>query len=314
MALLLAPAVLAQAQSDFTVRGPATPAQWKKTDVSIQPATTSSPVKLDIIVTYPTVGGPFPVIFFFNGFQAKASWYSAIVAHIVSWNYTVVQYTVPGLSIVPDKIELGYLQPLTSWVVAQAAAAGSPLGGKMDLTKKAVMGHSRGGRLASLHLAARSDISACVLVDPVDGSSSSWTPSTDYPSGTAALNGTGRTVGIIAAGRTGSCNPAGQNYPKWWGVVSPGSWLMVVRDAGHMQFARTGNPFMDWTLDTLCGRGSSISAQTVMRYTGALATAWLSQTFRAAQSATAVANFRMWAAGLTTGNVASWEIKPAPAQ
>ena len=55
------------------------------------------------------------------------------------------------------------------------------------------------------------------------------------------------------AGRIGPCNGAPTatgNWSDFWGVAAEGSWLEVVPDAGHLQFASISS-----LLDLLCCRG-----------------------------------------------------------
>lgn len=56
-----------------------------------------------------------------------------------------------------------------------------------------------------------------------------------------------------AAGRIGPCNGAPYatgNWSQFWEVSAAGSWLEVVPDAGHLQFADISS-----LLDLLCCRG-----------------------------------------------------------
>ncbi|PNH11638.1 Chlorophyllase-1, chloroplastic [Tetrabaena socialis] len=263
-----------------------------------------------------TSAGPFTVasmtqrvvlLYFFNGFQARAPWYGGIVRHAASWGYVVVQYTVPGLlPIVVDRLELGYLPPLMSWVAAQGARSGGPLFGLPDTTRTATAGHSRGGKLAALHYAGRADIATAVLFDPVDGSGRA-PEGPDYPSAAKALAAANKTAALIGAGITGSCNPEGSNYPKFFAALAPGSWQMVVLQAGHMQFCRTGNAFADWSLDRLCRRGN-LSSQTVIDDAAALAVAWLESTFRPKQAQPGLRQFREWVDGQVAASVVSFTV------
>ncbi|KAG2454838.1 hypothetical protein HYH02_000670 [Chlamydomonas schloesseri] len=272
-------------------------------------------VPLDVIVTYPTSGTvEYPVVVMFNGFQAKASWYRGIVDHVSSWGYTVIQYTNTGLfPIVVDRVELTYLEPLLTWLKGQSGDTRSPLYGRADVSRLGTMGHSRGGKLAALQCAGRSNVSGCVLFDPVDGSP--MTPeSADYPSATKALSAAGRAAGLVGAAITGSCNPVGQNYPKFWGALAPGSWQMVINQAGHMQFARTGNPFLDWSLDQLCGRGTMMSSD-VITYSAAFTVSWFEGIFRPTTSQTGIANFKTWASSQVAAKTITFDVKAAqPAQ
>ena len=49
-------------------------------------------------------------------------------------------------------MQVTYLDPLLAWLTHQTKAdSGSPLEGRVDMALMAVMGHSHGGKLASLH-------------------------------------------------------------------------------------------------------------------------------------------------------------------
>ena len=66
---------------------------------------------------------------------------------------------------------------------------------------------------------------------------------------------------VSGAGISGPCNPTGSNYKAFWGVVAPGSWLEVVKQAGHCQFADISSSPVRWALDWLCHAGTSLSHQ-----------------------------------------------------
>jgi len=72
---------------------------------------------------------------------------------LASYGYAVVQYNLNAL-ITVDVQEQKYLAPIKAALVAANAAAGGSLYGALDFEKQAVAGHSRGGKLAALHLAA----------------------------------------------------------------------------------------------------------------------------------------------------------------
>lgn len=80
--------------------------------------------------------------------------------------------------------------------LACCAQAGSPLHRAVDLGQLAVVGHSRGAKLAALMLASDGGSNiAAVLIDPVD-----MTPVTEkmgYPSAVVALRGLGRNAAVI---------------------------------------------------------------------------------------------------------------------
>eukprot|EP00878_Enallax_costatus_P014916 GHUV01015616.1.p1 GENE.GHUV01015616.1~~GHUV01015616.1.p1 ORF type:complete len:207 (+),score=36.50 GHUV01015616.1:294-914(+) len=92
--------------------------------------------------------GPYPVVVFFNGFQLSSTYYTTYVSQLASWGFAVVQYDLPLLTIVADAVELGYMPYLLKHLSSQPDAQGL-----LDLSRLATAGHSRGGKLAALHLA-----------------------------------------------------------------------------------------------------------------------------------------------------------------
>ena len=50
--------------------------------------------------------------------------------------------------------QLTFLAPLLEWLEEQNATTGGFAGGMLDLDRLAVAGHSRGGKLATLHFAS----------------------------------------------------------------------------------------------------------------------------------------------------------------
>jgi hypothetical protein len=47
--------------------------------------------ELDLLLTYPVAMQGVPVVFMFNGFQARAGWYTDLVQWVSSWGYVVAQ-------------------------------------------------------------------------------------------------------------------------------------------------------------------------------------------------------------------------------
>lgn len=87
----------------------------------------------------------------FNGFGSVAAFYSYFARRLATWGYAVVQYD--NLMLTTDRQEITYLGYIKS------ALKGQPgLAGVLDWNSQAVAGHSRGGKLAALHLAQVSSI------------------------------------------------------------------------------------------------------------------------------------------------------------
>ncbi|KAK9806014.1 hypothetical protein WJX73_004922 [Symbiochloris irregularis] len=202
-----------------------------------------------------------PVILFFSGFKLKAAYYSKYAQGLAAQGYAVVQYDTPFLKLPNDATEVAWLPGLLSWLQAQTQDDSSPLHRRLDLARIGTAGHSRGGKLAALHIAGNSQISAAYLIDPVDNTSQ--TPeSAEYPSACKALQGIDKPAAITGAGIGGPCNPEGSNSPVFFGAVNPGSWYMTVLGAGHASFFKA--PWLiQKAADFLCHRGKESHEATV---------------------------------------------------
>jgi hypothetical protein len=59
---------------------------------------------------------------------------------------------------------------------------------------------------------------------------------------------------LSGAGRIGACNGAPfatGNWSSFWDVAAAGSWLELVLDAGHLQFADVSS-LLDWVCCSSC--------------------------------------------------------------
>jgi dienelactone hydrolase len=208
-----------------------------------------------------------PVVFFLNGFMLRAGYYKAYASRLASWGFAVVQYDVPLLSHTNDRIEVGFVPQIMSWIERQPDLE------QMDLTRVGLSGHSRGAKLAALLLASgQPAFKAAFLVEPVDNTRE--TPeSKDYPSAAKALQHVETPVATVGASRIGSCNPAGSNWQHFYNVVKPGSWLMVVKGASHATFTDAGL-ILNKAFDLLCKCGQ-VSRQEAIGTTLPLLVAWM---------------------------------------
>lgn len=66
--------------------------------------------------------------------------------------------------IVADNFELAFISPLFEHLKSLKEVSSI-----IDFCRIAIMGHSRGGRLATLHFVDRPDVSTAFVIDPVDG-------------------------------------------------------------------------------------------------------------------------------------------------
>ncbi|KAK9817015.1 hypothetical protein WJX72_008340 [[Myrmecia] bisecta] len=229
-------------------------------------------VNLSLTVTVPSSApeqphGSFPIVFLFNGFKMRASFYKQYAEHLSSWGCSVLQYDHKFWHTPADASEVQFLDQLIDWVAQQNDTPNTPLSGLVDISKIAVAGHSRGGKLAALHLAGNPRVKTAFLIDPVD-STTYVPPSPQNPSAVQALAGLGKRAGMVAAGITCSCNPAGSNYQKFFGVLGSGSWLAVILQASHQEFLNA--PLLNWVFNhVICPPAGSSSHQVTMALTSA---------------------------------------------
>ncbi|KAF6264250.1 Alpha/Beta hydrolase protein [Scenedesmus sp. NREL 46B-D3] len=212
---------------------------------------------------------PLPTVVFFSGFQLRSAYYTPYARWLASWGYACVQYDLAMFHIVPDEVE----------------HQGPP-----GLSRIGTAGHSRGGKLAALHLADDPRVAAAFLVDPVDSgghSSSAARGSLEAVADTGrsavqALAGKHKQAAIAGAGVSGPCNPQQRSYHAFFEVLGAGSWLEVVPAGGHMQFASVTSSVIGRALDWLCHSGHT-SHEHVIELAAPALIAWMEAQLRRKQ-------------------------------
>ncbi|KAI8469863.1 MAG: hypothetical protein J3K34DRAFT_521872 [Monoraphidium minutum] len=183
----------------------------------------------------------------------------------------VVRYDIRLLDLVPAGVQAAYVPYLLAALNGLNTDPASQWFGRLDLSRLGAAGHSRGGKVAALHLASPAAplFSAAYLIDPVDSEGGAG-----EPSAVEALRGRGKRFGISAAGIVGSCNPPDRTK-GFWEVAAPGSWRETLRRGGHAQFCNISSWVVERALDMLCGAGGD-SHEAVMALTLPPMVAWLS--------------------------------------
>eukprot|EP00882_Tetradesmus_deserticola_P022757 GHRQ01024706.1.p1 GENE.GHRQ01024706.1~~GHRQ01024706.1.p1 ORF type:complete len:349 (+),score=82.36 GHRQ01024706.1:130-1176(+) len=185
-----------------------------------------------------------PTVVFFSGFQLRSAYYTPYARWLASWGYVCVQYDLALFHIVPDEVELGYLPYLLDYLQHQPS-----IKGRLNLNRIGAAGHSRGGKLAALHLADDARVVAAFLVDPVD---SGGNKSSSAARGSLkAVSATGRSAVQALAGKHKQAAIAGE------AELRPHTTLLTVhnratvysRDCALMFtcFCRKDDPFVDST-------------------------------------------------------------------
>lgn len=62
-------------------------------------------------------------------------------------------------------LQLQFLPAILNWTAQLSDATGNPASGRLDTTRVAVAGHSRGGKLAALHYAHGEHLSTLLNTD-----------------------------------------------------------------------------------------------------------------------------------------------------
>ncbi len=110
------------------------------------------------------VAGPLPLIIILPGFSASYIFYESYARHYVSHGFAVMgldtRLNFFDASHAKEAVEVSQA---INWI---AAAADSPLKGRLDITKIAVSGHSKGGKVAFFAAAIDSRVDLVIGWDP----------------------------------------------------------------------------------------------------------------------------------------------------
>eukprot|EP01024_Parvocaulis_polyphysoides_P035349 TRINITY_DN31315_c0_g1_i1.p1 TRINITY_DN31315_c0_g1~~TRINITY_DN31315_c0_g1_i1.p1 ORF type:complete len:287 (-),score=37.15 TRINITY_DN31315_c0_g1_i1:379-1239(-) len=217
---------------------------------------------LTLYLTLPSSTPPSTTKFvlFLNGFECRAAWYQPYVEALVKEGYAVIQFDQSEFDMIDDVTELSFFDSIRNWLLVDYQPS---VGLQLNLEDFALVGHSRGGKLAALMYVKFAEyVSTVYLIDPVDNTQ--YTKGSEgYPSAVAALKGLNKPMGITGAGISGECNPVSANYLKFWEVADQQtSSLHVVHNSGHMQFCQL--PFyLQPVFDELCGYGQNTDKETI---------------------------------------------------
>lgn len=218
----------------------------------------------------PSSAGLHPVVSVNPGLQQPATGYTSYAKRLASYGVVVLLRDDPGfLTQTPGVVsDLTYL--VATWLPAQAAAdAGGALAGKVDLTKVALLGHSRGGQ-ATL-LAAENGLKGKVVawfgLDPVD---SSVLNNTQARTNLAQI---GIPTGFLGATVSSSCSPAADNYEVLYAAAPSPSVVVKGVGAGHTQVEDPAG----CVACNLCSPAGTADGAAVLAYSVRYATAFFAR-------------------------------------
>lgn len=204
-----------------------------------------------LLIAVPRAADKFPVVVLQHGFCMYPQFYSQLMQHVASHGYIVVapkMYTMFEPSDTPT--EIANAAKVVAWLPDGLARSFSAVtSAQPDLSKLAIAGHSRGGKVAfalALGIGVKSALpfSGIAALDPVDGmSSTSQTepPVLRFSEGgfdglpPALVMGTG--LGHLQRNRFfPACAPEGVSHRAFFRDCRSPAYHFVASDYGHMDF------------------------------------------------------------------------------
>jgi chlorophyllase len=190
-----------------------------------------------------------PVVLFLHGFLADKVLYKSLLTQVASHGFAVVapqNYAPGGLPFGKPSAaeEAGTVRGFLEWLLA--SHEGLP-GGPLGVESLALVGHSRGGKVAWLLLVETPGLARAVAgVDPVDGTGGPGGNEPrvvqgpfDLPMPTLVI---GTELGPVAgAGSFGqACAPEGDNHVQFFEASAAPAWHVLILEHGHMDMLDLG--------------------------------------------------------------------------
>lgn len=186
----------------------------------------------ELEVYLPSTAGPRPVVVLAPGLLQHAAAYAPYGRRLASHGVLVLVRDDPGIFTNTPEVTDGIVETVTEWLPAEDADSGSPLYGRVDLSRVGLAGHSRGGK-ASL-LAAEGGLHDVALgwfgLDPVDSATLA-----DGALARDELPGIGMPTAFLGAEVSSSCSPAADTYEVLFAVAPAPSLRIEGVGAGHTQ-------------------------------------------------------------------------------
>lgn len=201
-----------------------------------------------VVAFVPRLGGArAPLVVVKHGFQLSTSNYAVLCERIASHGFVVLGVDTPGSAFGggPTNVE----ERDATIEAIDFATGAAPFSSMVDGERVAVLGHSRGGKVAVMVAAADARVDAALLLDPVNGCGPGTSYSTSCPDVTGPAYAGSLTMPVGVMGETNNasggfmpCAPADQNYQTIYDALTASSWAVewTFTGADHMDFTDDG--------------------------------------------------------------------------
>lgn len=189
-----------------------------------------------------------PLVLLKHGFQLTTASYTELATRIASHGFVVVGVDTPSALFggPTNADERDATVAALDWALGAA-----PFAAQLDASRVAIVGHSRGGKVATMVAAADPRIGATLLLDPVNACGPGAPYDASCPDVTSAAIAGSIATPIGVMGETANaegfmpCAPRDQNYRTIYAALARSSWAVAwtFDGADHMDFTDDGGGF-----------------------------------------------------------------------
>lgn len=197
-------------------------------------------------------GAPAPVVLVLHGAARTGAYMATLATTLASRGVIAVVPTLPCTpAVCLHEVNAAQVADVLAWAVAQGDEAESPLYGRVDAERRAVIGHSWGGLAVLLAASHDATLRSTVLLDPNDDLGA--------PARVAAA-GSAVPTAVLRASRFGACNAYW--LPDTFGQFTGPKLEVVVEGAGHCDAESPTDPLCA----VGCGPGTAETTPVFRRY------------------------------------------------
>lgn len=196
--------------------------------------------EVEATVYLPDRTGAAPAVIFVHGFQLTGDAFASYGERLASWGFVAVLPTMGDTLLEPrtHRQLAADTALMVDWLVADPTI--SP---RVDPTRIAAGGHSRGGKQSLFAASLDSRIVASFNLDPVDSAPPFGGDTEDFPSVAPERMGDVQIpTGFVGAVRAAEevfgqqCAPTEDNYRAYYEAATSPSFVWTIPEAGHLDF------------------------------------------------------------------------------